>query len=121
MFRKALFVTVALFASATASAQQYDWKLTPYLWAAAAFHFQSAAHSGPKTHENHMPEKYLTGQTITGSGARSGQTQKPAAAASLPSHYPPPAQKTKQTMHRSCTPGALELERHLELKWMATV
>ena len=35
MFRKALFVAVALCASATASAQQYDWKLTPYLWAAA--------------------------------------------------------------------------------------
>lgn len=35
MFRKAIFVTVALLASATASAQQYDWKLTPYLWAAA--------------------------------------------------------------------------------------
>ena len=35
MFRKAIIVTVAIFASATASAQQYDWKLTPYLWAAA--------------------------------------------------------------------------------------
>ena len=34
MFRKAILVTVALFASATASAQ-YDWKLTPYIWAAA--------------------------------------------------------------------------------------
>ena len=35
MFRKAIVVTVAMFASTSASAQQYDWKLTPYLWAAA--------------------------------------------------------------------------------------
>lgn len=35
MFRKAFFATVAIFASAAASAQPWDWKLTPYLWAAA--------------------------------------------------------------------------------------
>jgi hypothetical protein len=35
MFRKVIFATIAIFASASANAQQYDWKLTPYLWAAA--------------------------------------------------------------------------------------
>ena len=35
MFRKAILVIISVFASATASAQQWDWKLTPYLWAAA--------------------------------------------------------------------------------------
>jgi hypothetical protein len=35
MFRKSIFIIIAVFASASASAQQYDWKLTPYLWAAA--------------------------------------------------------------------------------------
>jgi hypothetical protein len=35
MYRKVVFVVFAIFASATASAQQWDWKVTPYLWAAA--------------------------------------------------------------------------------------
>ena len=34
MFRKGLFIIIAFFATANASAQQWDWKLTPYLWAA---------------------------------------------------------------------------------------
>jgi hypothetical protein len=35
MYSKAIFVILAFFVSATASAQQWDWKVTPYLWAAA--------------------------------------------------------------------------------------
>ena len=34
MFRKAIFASIAIFAAAPASAQQWDWKLAPYLWAA---------------------------------------------------------------------------------------
>ena len=34
MFRKITIAAVAIFAAAPASAQQWDWKLTPYLWAA---------------------------------------------------------------------------------------
>jgi len=34
MFRRVVIVTVAIFLAAPASAQQWDWKLTPYLWAA---------------------------------------------------------------------------------------
>ena len=34
MFRKAAFVIIAVIAVSPASAQQWDWKLTPYLWAA---------------------------------------------------------------------------------------
>ena len=34
MFRRVVIATVAIFLAAPASAQQWDWKLTPYLWAA---------------------------------------------------------------------------------------
>ena len=34
MIRKALLAIIAIFAAAPSSAQNWDWKLTPYLWAA---------------------------------------------------------------------------------------
>ena len=34
MFRSAIIVIVTIFLATPASAQQWDWKLTPYLWAA---------------------------------------------------------------------------------------
>lgn len=44
MFRKITIVAVAIFAAAPASAQQWDWKLTPYLWAAG---LEGSATVGP--------------------------------------------------------------------------
>ncbi len=44
MFRKALIVTLVIILAAPASAQQWDWKLTPYLWAAG---LDGAATIGP--------------------------------------------------------------------------
>lgn len=46
MFRKVVFVIIAVFAAAPASAQQWDWKLTPYLWAAG---LDGSASVGPVT------------------------------------------------------------------------
>jgi len=46
MFRKALFTIMAIFAAVPASAQQWDWKLTPYLWAAG---LDGSATVGPLT------------------------------------------------------------------------
>jgi hypothetical protein len=34
MFRRTVIVIIAIFLATPASAQQWDWKLTPYLWAA---------------------------------------------------------------------------------------
>ena len=46
MFRKVAFVIIAVFAAAPVSAQQWDWKLTPYLWAAG---IDGRASVGPAT------------------------------------------------------------------------
>jgi hypothetical protein len=46
MFRKVAVVVVAIFVASPASAQQWDWKLTPYLWAAG---IDGSASIGPLT------------------------------------------------------------------------
>ena len=46
MFRKALIILITTIAAAPASAQQWDWKLTPYLWAAG---LDGSATVGPVT------------------------------------------------------------------------
>ena len=46
MFRKTSVVIVAIFLAAPVSAQQWDWKLTPYLWAAG---LDGSATVGPLT------------------------------------------------------------------------
>jgi hypothetical protein len=51
MSRKAIFVIFAIFLAAPASAQQWDWKLTPYLWAAG---LDGSATVGPVTGEVSM-------------------------------------------------------------------
>ena len=46
MFRKATLIALALFVASPSSAQQWDWKLTPYLWAAG---IDGSASIGPIT------------------------------------------------------------------------
>ena len=46
MFRKAVVVIIANFVAVPAMAQQWDWKLTPYLWAAG---IDGSAQVGPVT------------------------------------------------------------------------
>lgn len=46
MFRKSFIVIIAIFLAAPVSAQQWDWKLTPYLWAAG---LDGSARVGPLT------------------------------------------------------------------------